>query len=264
MQAVSIYAEAIVTAAMMASASGACAQDSKLTVPNVTVTAPAAPVAPPYVQSPYGRYRVEEDKFGEVPCSQTRIAFGPTGKCLQGYRLGVDSSATGYRGSSTCDMGFDVVMDTTGKLNVEADILVFDPYKVVASGGSPPRFCYVYPQLRYGEKRFQDMNQVTRRGTNWHNFVIDEQDRQNRSIDFSDGPHNCVAVLKHGPVWRGGYVWMMHTSICRTDTAAVQAADITYVLGSLQTRIYDPLGNLRNANDPTTYGPSGNLQRPAQ
>jgi hypothetical protein len=58
---------------MMASASGACAQDSKLTVRNVTVTAPAppAPVAPPFVQSLYGGYRVEEDKFGEVPCSQT-------------------------------------------------------------------------------------------------------------------------------------------------------------------------------------------------
>jgi hypothetical protein len=264
MQALSIYAGAIVTAAMMASASGACAQDSKLTVPNVTVTAPAAPVAPPYVQSPYGRYRVEEDKFGEVPCSQTRIAFGPTGKCLQGYRLGIDTNASGYRGSSPCDMGFDVVMDTTGKLNVEADILVFDPYKVVASGGSPPRFCYVRSRLGYGQKDFQDMNQVTRRGTSWHNLVIDDQDRQNRSIEFSDGPHNCVGVLKHGPVWRGGYVWMMHASICRTDTAAVQAEDVSYVLGLLQTRMYDPVGNLRNASDPTTYGPAGNQQRPGQ
>jgi hypothetical protein len=258
MRAVSRFGCAIVAAAMVAWASGACAQDSKLAVPNVTVTAPAVPVPPPYVNSGYGRYRVEEDKFGEVPCSQTRIAFGPTGKCLQGYRLGIDTNASRYLGSSPCDMGFDVVMDTTGKLNVEADILVFDPYKVVASGGSPPRFCYVYPQRRYDEKKFQDMNQVTRRGTNWHNFVIDEQDRQNRSIEFSDGPHNCVAVLRHGPVWRGGYIWMMHASICRTDTAAVQPEDTAYVLGSLQTRIYDPAGNLRNANDQTTYGPAGN------
>ena len=37
MRAVSSYASAIVTAAMMASASGAYAQDSKLSVPNVTV-----------------------------------------------------------------------------------------------------------------------------------------------------------------------------------------------------------------------------------
>jgi hypothetical protein len=82
----SIYATAVVVAAMLAPASGAYAQDSNLSVPNVTVTAPAAPVEPPYVGSrgPYfGRYRVEEDKFVEVPCTQTRIAFGPRGKCLQ-------------------------------------------------------------------------------------------------------------------------------------------------------------------------------------
>jgi hypothetical protein len=48
----------------------------------------------------------------------------------------------------------------------------------------------------------------------------------------------------------------MHASICRTDAASVQPADIAYVLGSLQTRIYDPVGNLRNANDRTTYGPA--------
>jgi hypothetical protein len=59
-------------------------------------------------------------------------------------------------------------------------------------------------------------------------------------------------------VWRGGHVYMMHASICRTDTAAVQAEDITYVLGSLQTRVYDPLGNLRKADDQTTYGPTTN------
>jgi hypothetical protein len=61
MRAVSSYVSAIVTAAMMASASGASAQDNKLSVPNVTVTAPAAPVAPPYVgsRSPYfGRFPI--------------------------------------------------------------------------------------------------------------------------------------------------------------------------------------------------------------
>jgi len=46
----------------------------------------------------------------------------------------------------------------------------------------------------------------------------------------------------------------MHASICRTDTAAVQAQDIAYVLSSLQTRIYDGAGNLRKAGDQTTYG----------
>jgi hypothetical protein len=263
MQAVFRCMCALASAAVAAWANGAYSQDAKLAVPNVIVTAPAAPVPPPYVQSPYGRYRVEEDKFVEVPCSQTRIAFGSTGKCLQGYRLGIDANASGYRGSSPCDMGFDVVMDTTGKLTVEADILVFDPYKVVASGGSPPRFCYVRGQWRYGEKDFQDMNQVTRRGTNWRNLQINDMQNQwhtgerMRSIEFSDGPHNCIAVRKPGPVWRGGYIWMVHASICRTDTAAVQAEDVAYVLASLQTRVHDPVGNLRNANDQTSYGPAG-------
>ena len=126
MRAVSSYASAIVTAAMLAPWMGAYAQDSKLSVPNVSVT------APPYVgsRSPYfGRYRVEENKFSEVPCSQTRIALGPSGKCLQGYRLGLPGN-TGYRGSSPCDLALDVVIDTTGNLAVEADILVFDPYAV--------------------------------------------------------------------------------------------------------------------------------------
>jgi hypothetical protein len=56
MQAVSIYAAAIVTPAMMTSASGACAQDSKLSVPDVTVTAPATPVEPPYMRDPWKAY----------------------------------------------------------------------------------------------------------------------------------------------------------------------------------------------------------------
>ena len=96
MQAVPSYMCAIVIAAMIAPVSGADAQDNKLSLPDVTVIAPAAPVEPPYMRTlgkafgrnPYlRRYRVEEDKFPEVPCAATRIALGPGGKCLQGYRL---------------------------------------------------------------------------------------------------------------------------------------------------------------------------------
>src|SRR5215472_17005385 len=148
--------------------------------------------------------------------------------------------------SNTCDMALDVVIDTTGKLTIEADILVFDPYRVTATG-SPPQKCYVLGQWRYGQRNFQDMNQVTRRGTNWHNLQInDKQDQWHggdrlRSIEFSDGPRNCIAIRKPGPVWRGGFVYMMHASICRTDGAAVQAQDVAYVRSSLQARIYDPV-----------------------
>jgi hypothetical protein len=96
--------------------------------------------------------------------------------------------------------------------------------------------------MGYDQEDFQDMNQITRRGTNWHNLQIHGQER---SIEFSDGPHNCVAVLKPGPVWRGGYIYMIHASFCRIDAAGVQAEDAAYVVGSLQARIYDPAGNLR-------------------
>src|SRR5580692_9065373 len=83
--------------AIMTSAASACAQQTEqLSVPNVTVTAPAIPIAPPYLRDPgkayernpySGRYRVEEDKFREVPCTANRIASAAGGKCLQGYRL---------------------------------------------------------------------------------------------------------------------------------------------------------------------------------
>ena len=90
------------------------------------------------------------------------------------------------------------------------------------------------------------MNQVTRRGTNWRNFVSNGEDK---SIEFSDGPHNCAAVQKAGPKWAGGYIYIVHVSICATDTAAVRPEDVAYVLGSLQGRQYDPVGNLRKPGE---------------
>jgi len=278
MRTASRYACVIATTAIMASASGAYAQDSKLAVPDVIVAAVAGPVEPymrdpwkAYARNPYfGRYRVEEDNFSQVPCTQTRIAFGPGGKCLQGYRLGPAGPAgTASNNSNPCDMALDVVINTTGKLAIEADILIFDPYKVMATG-SVPRWCYIHPFTHYDQEDFQDMNQMTRRGTNWRNLRINDMQDQFyggdrlRSIEFSDGPHNCLGVRKPGPVWRGGHMYIMHASICRTDSATVQAEDVAYVLGSLHTRIYDPVGNLRQANDPTTYGAAGNRQRPGQ
>jgi hypothetical protein len=84
MHAICRLAGATAALAIIASASNPYAQETKqLPVPNVTVTAPAAPVEPPYLRDPWksyqrnpyaGRYRVEEDKFPEVPCTETRIA----------------------------------------------------------------------------------------------------------------------------------------------------------------------------------------------
>jgi hypothetical protein len=259
MPAVSNYACTIVMAAMIACANAADAQETNVKLHKVIVLAQAAPVVPPYMRDPskayarnpyFGRYRVEEENFAEVPCTATRIAFAPGGRCLRGYRLTLPEASS--RSSNPCDMALDVVGAITGRLSIEADILATDPYKVTAEG-SPPRSCYVHSYVGYDQEDFQDMNQVTRRGNNWHNLQINGQER---SIEFSDGPHNCIAILKPGPVWLGGYTYMMHASICRTDVAAVQAQDIAYVLGTLQTRTYDPVGNLRRADDPI-YGPAG-------
>lgn len=251
MRAVSSYASAIVVAAIIASTSGAFAQSTQqLPLPEVTVTAPAAPVVPPYLRNPWksyernpyaGRYRVEEDKFPEVPCNVTRIASTAGGKCLQGYRLTPGGVITRGPGWITCDMALDVTIYNSGNLSIEADTLILDPYKLTALGYQQ-RSCYVNEYKGYDQEDFQDVNQVTRRGTNWRNLV---GDGQNKSIEFSDGPHNCVAVKKPGPRWQGGYVYMLHASICRTDAAAVRAEDISYALGSLQLRQYDPVGNLR-------------------
>src|SRR6516162_2286141 len=232
----------IVMAAMLAPGIGAHAQDSKLSLPDVAVIALAGPFEPPYMRDPgkayarnpyFGRYRVEENKFSEVPCTQTRIALGPGGKCLQGYRLGPPGpSGAAGNNSNPCDMALDVVIDTPGKLAIEADILVFDPFKVMPTG-SPPRWCYIHGYTGYDQEDFLDMNQVTRRGTNWHNLVVNDSQNQwyggdrLRSIQFSDGPHNCIAVRKPGPVGHGGYA----------------------------------VGNLRAADNQTTYGPAMLLDR---
>ena len=248
-------AGAIVATAVISAASGVYAQEAKqLPVPNVTVTAPAAPVEPPYLRNPWksyqrnpyaGRYRVEEDKFAQVPCSETRIASSAGGKCLQGYRLVPGQGLLHQSGGLRCDMALDVVMYSVGNFSIEASTLIFDPYKLAATG-LPSKWCFVRSHPGYDQEDFQDMNQVTRRGTNWRNLVGNGEDK---SIEFSDGPHNCVAIHKPGPSWRGGYVYMLHASICRTDTAGVRAEDVSYALGSLQVRQYDPVGNLRKAGE---------------
>jgi hypothetical protein len=97
MSATSVLARVIPGLAIIVSATAAFAQQTEqLTLPRVTVSVPAIPVSPPYLRDPgtayqrnpyTGRYRVEEDKFREVPCAATRIASAAGGKCLQRYRL---------------------------------------------------------------------------------------------------------------------------------------------------------------------------------
>jgi hypothetical protein len=100
-----------------------------------------------------------------------------------------------------------------------SETLIFDPYKLAATG-LPNKWCYVRSHPTYDQEDFQDMNQVTRRGTNWRNLISSGE--EDKSIEFSDGRRNCVALHQAGPTWRGGYVHVLHASICRTDTAVVR------------------------------------------
>jgi len=147
------------------------------------------------------------------------------------------------RAATSCDMALDVVSFENTKLAVEADILIFDPYKLMSEGALSPN-CYIRSYLNYGEEEFQDMNQVTRRGVNFRNLVASGEDK---AIEFNDNARNCKAIRRAGPRWQGGYVYIVHMSICRKDTAQVQAEDIAYVFTNLRIRTYDPIGNLRNA-----------------
>jgi DNA-binding winged helix-turn-helix (wHTH) protein len=208
--------------------------------PNVTVSTPQARIEPRYAldarksferNSYTGRYRVEEDKFPEVPCTATRIASSTGGKCLLGYR------------ALACDKAIDVVIYSVGSLSIEASTLIFDPYKITATG-LPGKWCSVAGEPAYNLQDFQDMNQVTRRGTNWHNFL---SNREDKSIEFSDGAHNCVAVHEPGPKWQGGYVYLLNASICRTDATVVRTEDVAYALNLLQVRQDDPVANLQTA-----------------
>jgi hypothetical protein len=243
----------ILAVAVACFACGAQAQVKQLTAPNVTVTAPAPPPAePPYLRkspwesyerNPYfSRERVEENRFAKVPCSDTRIAAGG-GSCLLGYRLtsGVANySLRGMQGGeNNCDIALDVVIYQAGDFSVEASTIIFDPRKAMARG-YPTTDCFVEGFPGYDLAEFQDMNQVTRRGTNFHDLVGSGDTKQ---IAFSDGNHDCVAIRRPGPRWGGGYVYMMTASICRTGTGAVQPDDIARALVPLQIRSYDPEGN---------------------
>jgi hypothetical protein len=52
-------------------------------------------------------------------------------------------------------------------------------------------------------------------------------------------------VERLGPLWRGGFVWVAHATICRPGGAPVQTAEIDGVFSTIQIRVYDPVGNLR-------------------
>jgi hypothetical protein len=230
----------------------AVAAETTLPLPDVSVIAPGPADAAPYMRdqwnsygrNPYfGRFRVEESRFTPVPCTDTRVAAaGAT--CLQGYKI--EGVSPAYR--APCDMALDVTMFETAQITVEADILIFDPYKVTGVG-SVSSHCYVRGYLNYDVIDFADMNQVTRRGANFRNLVGSGEDK---SIEFDVDGRHCKAIRHTGPRWQGGWIYIGHISICRKDAAQVQAADIAYVFNTLRVRTYDDAGNMRKADANTS------------
>jgi hypothetical protein len=240
---------------------------NEVTLPPVTVTAPS--VVPLYLRpgnglkaierNPYaGDNRVEENRFAPVPCSGFRIDPAAAGAsdstCLQGQRLVpayLYVSKGGDRDSKHCKIDHDVTIYTVGSLSVEADIFIFDPYKLAADTGFPDPDCDVAGYTGYDEEDFQDMNRITRGGTDWHDFRGEtckwsdlRAACETKSIGFSYGPQKCIAVRRPGPRWHAGFVWMLTASICRTDAASIEPGDVDRALGAVQIRRYDPVGNL--------------------
>ena len=223
---------------------GAAAQQNLL-LPDVTVTAP--PVAPPAPLSPrpspyFGNPRVEEHRWPEIPCSTSRIDLGGASTCRKGpsQQTFEQGDGQGRRQQSNCNIAHDLTVSTIGALEIAADVLVFDPYYVSAIGHQR-QDCFVDTTDSDLRDDFPDMNQMTRRGTGWRNFL-------NRgdliTMEFSVGPDNCLAFEKRGPRWGGGYLYLIHASICRKDRRVVDAADIDVVVGALRVERRDPTGNL--------------------
>jgi hypothetical protein len=255
---------ALAAAARFATAALA-GQANQVTLPPVTVTAPFVPLylrsgdpLKAFERNPYfGDNRVEENRFAPVPCNGFGIASAAPGAsdrtCLAGQRLVpgyLYGSKGGDRDSEHCDIDHDVTIYKIGNLSVEADVFIFDPYKLTAIGFPDPD-CYITGYSGYDQEDFQDMNQMTRRGTDWHDFrgnTCKWSDLraacETKSIEFSDGPHKCIAVRRPGPRWHGGFVWMLTASICRTDLASIEPDDAARALGALQIRRYDPAGNI--------------------
>jgi len=235
----------LAAAIVCATAGSFRAEAQTLGLPEVTVTAP--PVTPQWKKwSPYSSNpRVEEDKWPEIPCSGSRIISGAAAACRTGPPLGHEGMGLPYGNlsidASNCRMAHDLVITDTGNLMIEADAVVVDPYFVSATG-SQHKGCYVQSHFSDLREDFPDMNQVTRKGSGWHDYV-DSGDLSR--MDFSIGSIACRAVEKRGPTWLGGHTYVIHASVCRKDGRTVEAADVEYALGSLQVRLYEPRGNLR-------------------
>jgi hypothetical protein len=216
------------------------AEVQQVPLPEVTITAP--PITPPWKKfSPYfGNSRVDEDKWPDIPCTASRVGVGTPSRCKTGTPQERMTPALPGIQQSNCRIAHDLVMTEVANLAIEADVMVFDPYYVSAIGHQHGS-CYV--EAGYGDLRdaFPDLNRTTRQGDRWRNFLANAD---LTTMEFSVGSSDCLALEKRGPQWGGGYVYVIHASICRNDGRPVAATDTDYVLRSLQIRQYEPRGNL--------------------
>jgi hypothetical protein len=237
----------------MIACGGAAAQEKQAPLPDVNVTAPATTLS--FITKgfqPYdGNTRVEENKWPVIPCATARISAGAGATCQTGTPTeNFLSRANGEPGN--CIIAHQLVTFQLGALSVEADTMIFDPYKIVSGSptGHQDKNCFIWSGYLHPLSDFPDMNQVTRRGAGWHNPMIAQP---LSSYEFSDQGRSCAAIEKLGPNWHGGYIWVVHASICRPDAQPVQPGDITAVLAGLRLDRYDPLGNLRPPSADTFY-----------
>jgi hypothetical protein len=232
---------------------GAAAQEKQVPLPDVSVTAPAVPnesfVTRGFTSPFVGHTRVEEDKWPVIPCVTSRISSVVGGTCQTGTPTETWMSLSNDE-APNCIIYHQLVTFKAGTLSVEADSFIFDPFKVVSGSptGHQDKSCVVWSGYMRLPDDLHDMNQVTRRGANWRNFV---KGNPLSTMEFRDGARACLAVEKLGPPWRGGYIWVVHASICQADARPVQASDVATVLAALRLDRYDPLGNLRAPSNDT-------------
>jgi hypothetical protein len=251
MRRIAATAPIVAAAAILLLAARAVAQQAQTILPEVTVTAP--PVAPPRhfgpAQGMMGVVRVEEDRWPVVPCAASRMNGADAGgKCQEGPLVrNFASLGTGFYppGFGDCTIAHPLITTTVGRFAVEADVLVFDPYKITGQPANAK--CTVWSGFQNLPADFKDMNQIARNGTDWRNFVAGgTKPGAQSTMAFSDAPYTCLALEKLGPPWHGGYIWVLHATLCENAGATVPIgqSDIDAVVGALQIHVYDPNGNL--------------------
>ena len=233
------------------SAGPAAHAQQNMTLPDVSVTAPAnqnpqgtRPTSQAAPGMPYfGNTRVEEASWPVIPCTSSRVGAGNAeascrrGPTVMNFEHG-DSQGT--RPISNCQIAHDLVISKVAGLQYEADTLVFDPYYVSAIGHQR-QDCYVEAIPRKLQEQLVDMNHVTRQATGWGTM---RESGDVTFIDFTVGPDRCMAFEKRGPRWGGGYIWLAHVAVCRSDGHPVDLSNVEAVMGALHIEQRDPNGNL--------------------